>query len=72
MFLLVDEAEHMRGLDYRSTDTITLFLARKSDSNRSLVQAFGRVGRYAADKCNRLVDSKLKSEDCTDPTKVID
>ena len=64
IFLLVTEAEHMRGLDYRSQDTITLFMAWKCDSNRSLVQAFGRVGRYASDNCHRLVCSDLKSADC--------
>ena len=36
-FLLVTKAEHMRGLDYRSDDTLTLFLAKLCDSNRSLV-----------------------------------
>ena len=36
MFLLVTKAANMRGLDYRSTDKITLFLAKKCDSRRSL------------------------------------
>ena len=58
----------MRGLDYRSDSTITLFLSKLCDSKRSLVQAFGRVGRYSEDRCHRLVDEAL---DC-EPNKAID
>ena len=45
-FVLVTKPENMRGLDYRSKKPITLFLNALCDSKRSLVQAFGRVGRY--------------------------
>ena len=36
VLLLVTKAANMRGLDYRSTDKITLFLAKKCESRRAL------------------------------------
>ena len=70
-FILVTKPQNMRGLDYRSTDTITLFLARRCDSQRSLTQAFGRVGRYSEDTCHRLVDMDLQDVTCVKPTDAI-
>ena len=71
-FLLVTKPAGMRGLDYRSEGPITLFLAKLCYSKRALVQAFGRVGRYARDRCNRLVDVALRSDKVRNPMEFID
>ena len=59
MFIIVTKPANMRGLDYRAEVPIALFLAKLCDSKRALYQAFGRVGRYAEDRCWRLVDEAL-------------
>lgn len=49
----------MRGFDYRCKDGISLFIARQVDSQRTLIQALSRVGRYGED-CTRYVREDLK------------
>jgi len=65
--LIFDDPQFMRGHNYRSKDGITLFLCRAFKTDRDVLQAKGRVGRYG-DPCDRyttlksLVDRNLKCE----------
>ena len=55
VFVTSDEA-HMRAYDYRSImdSGIALFIDSPLSCKRTLIQALGRVGRYAQ-KCKRFI-----------------
>ena len=56
---LVSEVRLMRGFDYRCKEGINLLIAKQVDSQRTLIQALSRVGRYG-EVCSRYVREDLK------------
>lgn len=58
--LIVTDPTLMRGFDYRCETGMALFIGRKFDSERSRLQALGRVGRYG-ERCVRTADEQLKT-----------
>ena len=58
--VVVTKKHLMRGYDYRCKTGIAILLARKMDSQKALLQALGRVGRYGS-KYVRLVDEAFKN-----------
>ena len=58
VFLISDEAK-MRGYDYcaKEESGIALFLDKSLSCKRTLIQALGRVGRYAQN-CKRFINEK--------------
>ena len=52
--LVVTDPALMRGFDYRCKEGISLLLAQSSNSQRTLSQALGRVGRFDED-CLRYI-----------------
>ena len=64
VFITSDEA-HMRAYDYRSKldSGIALYIDSPLSCKRTLIQALGRVGRYAQ-RCKRFIRSDI---DCVSP-----
>ena len=56
--LIVTKEILMRGVDYRSTKGIDLFIDVPLSSRNSFIQALGRVGR-CADECTRSINRNL-------------
>ena len=63
VFLISDEAK-MRGYDYRAKEEsgIALFLDKPLSCKRTLIQALGRVGRYAQN-CKRFIKDGMNPID---------
>ena len=57
-FLIVTEEILMRGVDYRCSNGIDIFIDTPLSNERAYIQALGRVGR-CDDECKRYVRSDL-------------
>lgn len=60
--IIQTQADSMRGVDYRSTDGISLLIAKPLQSKRAYEQALGRVGRYD-EKCKRYLLDRVNKYD---------
>lgn len=60
--VFITDFDLLRGFDYRCETGINLFIASKVTSQRQLLQALGRVGRYTDDQFARFADTALQGE----------